>query len=561
MAVAQAHTVCNLSVSVKQNSYLLPWVQHVRIAVPVSSCSAFPGAHSELQLIKESRNFRLGARNACNLSASCSHLQQQQQRRSRGEAMVARASEVAVETGTLSLGLDVKETGLDHSRVQLKVQVPSSVCKDCYEQVLREFSKQAKIPGFRSGKDVPESVLIDHVGADQIRSSAVEAVLKRTLPEAMSSVAGRSLKDSEHILTKFSDLVDDFVPEKSLSYELAVDVAPEVRWNPENGYKNLKVKVECEANEAEAARKAADAELQSRLKDLGSLQAISGRGMEMGDVAIIDVSATRLNEDGTAGDEIFSCKQKGFQLDTDGGGSFLPGFVEALVGIQIGETRTFDLTFPETWEQESLRGLQARFTVEGKELFTRQIPELSDELAPQLVANCTNIPEVKEVLLKKHAEQVERVKKQATRFAVANALTRVVDVEIPNSLLEEQGRQMYAAKLIELQASMKLPRDQLVALSSAEMVQNYLDAQRSRISDSVKQSLAVAEIYKQENLKISDEELDMEVYSAIEEFKRYDQEYDDARVREQARELLEGSKVLDWLTEHADITFVPKQLS
>lgn len=163
--------------------------------------------------------------------------------------------------------------------------------------------------------------------------------------------------------------------------------------------------------------------------------------------------------------------------------------------------------------------------------------------------------------MKKHAEQVERVKKQATRFAVANALTRVVDVEIPNSLLEEQGRQMYAAKLIELQASMKLPRDQLVALSSAEMVQNYLDAQRSRISDSVKQSLAVAEIYKQENLKISDEELDMEVNSAIEEFKRYDQEYDDARVREQARELLEGSKVLDWLTEHADITFVPKQLS
>lgn len=85
---------------------------------------------------------------------------------------------------------------------------------------------------------------------------------------------------------------------------------------------------------------------------------------------------------------------------------------------------------------------------------------------------------------------------------------------------------------------MKLPRDQLVALSSAEMVQNYLDAQRSRISDSVKQSLAVAEIYKQENLKISDEELDMEVNSAIEEFKRYDQEYDDARVREQVIELI-----------------------
>lgn len=58
----------------------------------------------------------------------------------------------------------------------------------------------------------------------------------------------------------------------------------------------------------------------------------------------------------------------GFQLDTDEGGSFLPGFVEALIGIQNGETRNFDLTFPQTWEQESLRGFQARFTVSTKSL-------------------------------------------------------------------------------------------------------------------------------------------------------------------------------------------------
>jgi hypothetical protein len=60
----------------------------------------------------------------------------------------------------------------------------------------------------------------------------------------------------------------------------------------------------------------------------------------------------------------------GFQLDTDEGGSFLPGFVEALIGIQNGETRSFDLVFPEAWEQESLRGLKARFTVNTKSLST-----------------------------------------------------------------------------------------------------------------------------------------------------------------------------------------------
>lgn len=62
---------------------------------------------------------------------------------------------------------------------------------------------------------------------------------------------------------------------------MAVDVAPEVKWNPENGYKSLKVTVECETDEAAAAQKAADAELQSRLKDLGSLQVVIGRGLEV----------------------------------------------------------------------------------------------------------------------------------------------------------------------------------------------------------------------------------------------------------------------------------------
>jgi hypothetical protein len=62
---------------------------------------------------------------------------------------------------------------------------------------------------------------------------------------------------------------------------VAVDVAPEVKWNPENGYKNLKVNVEAEVDDAVAAQKAADAELQARLKDLGSLRVVTSRGLEV----------------------------------------------------------------------------------------------------------------------------------------------------------------------------------------------------------------------------------------------------------------------------------------
>jgi FKBP-type peptidyl-prolyl cis-trans isomerase (trigger factor) len=80
---------------------------------------------------------------------------------------------------------------------------------------------------------------------------------------------------------------------------------------------------------------------------------------------------------------------------------------------------------------------------------------------------------------------------------------------------------------------MKLSKEQVVSLSSQEMVQNFLISQKHRISDSVKQTLAVAEIFKLEDLKVLKEELETEVENAIAEFKRYNQEYDEERVKEQ----------------------------
>jgi FKBP-type peptidyl-prolyl cis-trans isomerase (trigger factor) len=87
--------------------------------------------------------------------------------------------------------------------------------------------------------------------------------------------------------------------------------------------------------------------------------------------------------------------------------------------------------------------------------------------------------------------------------------------------------------LATVQASMKLSKEQVVSLSSQEMVQNFLISQKHRIADSVKQTLAVAEVLKLEDLKVSKEELETEVENAIAEFKRYNQEYDEERVKEQ----------------------------
>eukprot|EP00250_Pteridium_aquilinum_P014941 c22294_g1_i1 orf=176-1792(+) len=453
--------------------------------------------------------------------------------------------------------VEVSESFEPNSRVKLSVKVAPKICKESYELVLKELSKRVKIPGFQSGKTIPEPILVNFVGKDKIKTAAIEAVLRNTLPQALSSVAGRALKDSEHIVTNIDDLKSAFSPTSLLSYDVVVDVIPEVKWTIPDAYKKLKVVVEID-DEA-VYHKAAEAEFKSRHKSLGSLRIVDDRSVQIGDVVILDVDCTRVNEDGTEGDRILSAEQKGFQLDTEDGLSYLPGFVDAIYGMRRGETRTFELVFPDTWQVEATRGATGRFVVECKEHFYRLLPTLDDSIAGKFIDNCNTLDQVKEAYVKMHKDRYELEKLQATQNVIMNELAKVAEIDVPNSLIEEQGRNMYAGKLLELQARMNLSTEQLTGLSSEQMVSNYLISQKQIIVDAVKQVLAVAEIFKCENLEYSVEELNKEVENAEEDFKRFNQEYDKERIVEQAKELLEGAKVLDWLLTHADITYTRTQ--
>ncbi|KAG6469647.1 hypothetical protein ZIOFF_070577 [Zingiber officinale] len=85
----------------------------------------------------------------------------------------------------LPANLIVTETKGPHSTV--KRRVPPAISQECYGEVLDEFSKKAKVPGFRQGKKVPENILLNYIGRQNIQQAVVEATLKKTLPHAMSS--------------------------------------------------------------------------------------------------------------------------------------------------------------------------------------------------------------------------------------------------------------------------------------------------------------------------------------------------------------------------------------
>ncbi|PSR95584.1 Trigger factor-like protein TIG, Chloroplastic [Actinidia chinensis var. chinensis] len=486
-------------------------------------------------------------------SRQFSLLQPQSPRISTNFAASASSTAYDIELDQLPADIEVTETPEPNSRVRLNVKVPPAVCEDCYKRIINEFMKQAKVPGFRPGKKVPESILISHVGKQAVQKATIESILKRTLPHATSLVSGRALKDSIRIVTKFSDMEATYSSLNSLRYDVIVDVAPEVRWVPDDGYKNLKVVVEIDSEID--AHKAFEQELRRRHKSLGSLRIVIDRGLQIGDVAVLDISATTIDEDESNVQKIPSAETKGLNFDTEDGDKVIPGFLDSIIGIQRGETKSFPLVFPESWKQENLCGVHAQFTVECKELFYRDLPELDDSMADKLLPGCTSLEQVKEAMLQQFLEVEQTAKEQATDNAILDQLRKIVEVDIPQSLFEEQGRQLYGAKLLQVQANMKLNEQQLASLSSPRAVNEYLENQRENITNIIKQNLAVGDIFRRENLQFPTEELVKEVENSVAEFKRHKQDYDEERVKEQVQEILEGAKVLEWLREHAEIEY------
>lgn len=468
---------------------------------------------------------------------------------------VTSASTAVVDATIDKLPADLKVTEIHerNSRVRLSVEVPAIVCEDCYKRVINEFMKNSKVPGFRPGKTVPESILIGYIGKQSVQKATVESILKRTLPHAMSSVTGKALEDSIRIATKFSDMEKTYTSLKSLSYDVIVDVAPKIKWVPEDGYKNLKVVVQIDSEID--AQSASEQELKRRHKSLGSLRIVTDRGLQFGDVAVLDISAVTVEQDETTAKRIPSAESKGFQFDTEDGDKVLPGFLDSILGMQRGETKSFEYVFPESWNQEDLRGVQAQFTVECKELFYRVLPELDDSIADKLLPGCTTLADVKEALLQKCLEVEKTAKEQAADNVILDCVSKMIEVDIPRSLFEEQGRQLYGAQLLQLQVNEMLTEQQLAYLSSPKAVKEFLENNKENISHVIKQNLAVGDIFKRENLQFSTEELVKEVNNSIAEFDKHKQEYDEERVKEQVQEVLEGAKVLEWLREHAEIQY------
>ncbi len=121
------------------------------------------------------------------------------------------------------------------------------------------------------------------------------------------------------------------------------------------------------------------------------------------------------------------------------------------------------------------------------------------------------------------------------------------------SLNQENGRQMYSARLLELQAKGQMAPSAMRQLMTDGLVDAYIKKEQATIEVNIRSSLAVAEVQRAEGIAVGEAELFAEVASTKAEFEAWKQSYDEDKLREQATEVLGAKMVIDWLMARATV--------
>ena len=470
------------------------------------------------------------------------------------------------ETVTTKSGCVVDKEDAGDGAVKLTVRVPEALLQKCYDNVVDGFNDTVTVPGFNASKKgskastkIPMQLLINHVGKKEFQSACVEEALQNSLPEAMELVAATALQDSERITTHFMDMFSSFAgvhsaPCEDMKYEVMVEMEPTVAFTGD--HKSLSVKVQSPGDDA-TAQYDADKFWNDALKDQSTLRVVTDRGLVSGDAAVVDIDAVRVNDDGTDGAALQGMQQKAFQLETDGGNIKLPGLLENIVGMEVGDKKSFEIVFPGDWPQEYVRNVKAKFTVTVSELFGREFPKETDALAEKIFPGSTSIADAKAKILDSITAKYEYDLERAIDEACVDALAGICDVKIPKSLIEEQGRNMYSEQLLAMQVKQKLAPKQLEQLASAKMVNEYLTKQKDEIERVCRRTIACEHLAKLENLEVTGEALYEEVEKAKLEFEEFGTEYNENQLYLQAQDALEGKLAFKWLKENCKVEILP----
>ena len=366
----------------------------------------------------------------------------------------------------------------DKNIAKIDITIASDIAKKTYDNTLRAYSANINIAGFRKGK-APANVVEKYVGAERIKAEVID----RLFPSEFQKV----ITDNK-LNIAFTPAIESFEFElgSDLKIKASVELKPEIK---RGAFKDVEVEYTEFKNEENALEK----ELEMTQKRFSTLNKVERAATDK-DTVVFDFK-------GYVGEEeIEHGEGKNYTLDL-ANSNFIPGFAEGLVGHSAGEEFSIDVTFPEEYHEEKLKGAKAQFKINMHEVKERTLPELNDELAKK--AGKDTIDALKEDIQKYLDNMAKSQNDRAKSDAIFNKVSDTTEIHIQDSMLNRE----YEAVVEEAKMGAKqqgADYDKLVEAEGKEIVEERFKEEAAK---RIKNSLIVEKIAQVADIKIEQKDI------------------------------------------------------
>lgn len=387
-----------------------------------------------------------------------------------------------------------------------EVKINFTLTADEWESSLNKAYQKNKgkfnVPGFRKG----------HATRKMIEKMYGQGVFfDDAFNEAFYESYSKALDEHQEIFPVDDPKVDiDDINADGVTFHAIVTVKPEVTLGAYKGIKVAKVEYNVTAGDVKA-------EIERAQKQAARKVEVTDRAVKEGDIVNLDYS-------GSVNGVKFDGGTASNQELVIGSHSFIPGFEEQMVGMNIGETKDLDVAFPDEYHAKDLAGKPAVFTVTVNKIMVEELPALDDEFAKD-VSKFDTFAEYKADVKARLTEERNKRADAENENALVDAVVKTAEVEIPDCMVQRQIDylvQDMEYRLMYMYNGMKL--EDYLKYTGGTMEQ--LRASRSEeAKNGVKTRLVLEAIIKAENLDVTDADVDAEFEKTAKNLNKTVEEY------------------------------------
>lgn len=387
--------------------------------------------------------------------------------------------------------MSVQVEKLEKNMAKLTIEVSAAEFEKALEDAFLKNKNKISVPGFRKGK-VPRQMVEKMYGPEIFYEDAANALI----PDAYS----KALDECEEDIVSSPEIdVTQIEKGKSFIFTATVALKPEVKLGK---YKGVKV----EAAEVTVTDEEVDAKIEKERENNARTIEVTDRPVKDGDMTVLDFEGF---VDGVAFD---GGKGENYPL-TIGSGAFIPGFEEQLVGAEIGKEVEVNVTFPEDYQAEELKGKAAVFKCTIKEIKEKELPALDDEFASE-VSEFDTLEEYKKDVKETLTIEKEKAAREAKEAAVIDAIIADSDMDIPEAMVTTQQKQMIDefAQRMQMQG---LSMEQYFQFTGATL-DKMMEQVKPQAETRIKSRLILEAVAAKEGIEATEEDYEEEIKTMAE---------------------------------------------